>query len=365
MPKKRVSNEIRLIYLCAQLKMDASAKQHLQEILESPLNWDQIIAQAYSHRMLPLIYYSINEIHKPKVPEAILNLLKDFCRVNLIKNMRLWEEFCRIQDALKKAGVKVIPLKGIILSETLYHNLGLRPMADIDILVKVSDLACAKNALISLGYKISLQGLTENYWKDYHCHYRFRDPFKETFIEIHWAFAPPRPNKINLDEVWIRSKIQCINGIEVLTLSPEDTLLLLCLHACKNITTLQNIPLINLCDIHELISQYTDRLNWDYIAHRAKVWRLKGALFYLCLLTNNRLGTHWPAKIKTALTPQILHKIILNFYTAKLTKFSHLEITLVMLTMLDTFKDRFSLILQRIFTFYQKGKIFFNSRLKT
>jgi len=312
--------------------------------------------------MLPLVYYSINKIHKPKIPEAIFNSLKDFCRTNLIKNMLLWEEFCRIQDAFKKAGIKTIPLKGIILSETLYHNFSLRPMGDIDILVKENDLDRAKNVLISLGYKMSLKGLTQNYWKDYHCHYQFREPFKETLIEIHWAFAPPRPNKINLNEVWERSETQCINGIEVSTLSPEDTLLLLCLHACKNITTLKNIPLINLCDIHEIITQYTDRLNYAYIVHTAKVWRLEGAVFYLCLLTNNCLGTHWPAEIKNALKPQILRKIALNFYAEGLTKFSHLEAALLTLTMLDTFKDRFSIILQRIFTLYQKKKIFFNCR---
>ncbi|MCP4365035.1 MAG: nucleotidyltransferase family protein [Planctomycetes bacterium] len=46
----------------------------------------------------------------------------------------------------------VILLKGAHLAQVVYSNIALRPMGDIDILVKKNDLPKAKELLLELGY---------------------------------------------------------------------------------------------------------------------------------------------------------------------------------------------------------------------
>ncbi len=295
MSQNEVSNETKLMLYCARVTMDSSIQNKLQEILQSPLDWKSVIEQSYYHEISPLIYDNINKVrHQTVSHTATFALLENAYYATSVKNMLLWRNFCFIQDILNKAGIKVIPLKGIILSETLYHNLGLRPMADIDVLVQEKELLKSKNELLQLGYKIYLKNLPEDYWRKYQCHLQFYNPDKEITLELHWAFAPPRPNKLNLNDIWKRSGIQVIDNIEILTLSLEDTLLSLFLHICKNISTLQCIKLKNLCDINELIFQYNHKLDWEYIIEKIKSWNIKGATYYIYLLTRKYLDTPWP-----------------------------------------------------------------------
>lgn len=358
MSRKKLSNEVKLMLYCVRTKIDASLKCQIQELLQAPLDWNQLIGYSHYHEILPLVYYNLNKIYKQNIPEPIFTILKNSYYATLAKNMYLWREFCYIQDAFNKTGIKVIPLKGIILAETLYHNLGLRPMVDIDILVQEKDLYTAKNELLQLGYKIYLKDLPEDYWRKYHCHFQFHNLDKNILLELHWAFAPPRPNKIDLSLIWKRSRPQLIDHTEILTLTPEDTLFSLCFHICRDIFNLQHLELKELCDIHELITQYNPCLDWDYIMDKVASWRIRGNFLYLYLLTKRYLGTPWPTNISTKLCSKTIPKLILNFSILKLKKLSRLHAISLMLIMLDTILDRLSLCLQGISILLHKSKFF-------
>lgn len=354
MPLKELSNEVKLMFYCARTKIDISLKCQIQELLRAPLDWSQIIEQSHYHGIAPLVYYNLNNFNKSNIPEEVFNILRNSYYATLARNLYLWREFCLIQDRLSNAGIKIIPLKGIILSETFYHNLGLRPMVDIDILIQEKDLFNAKNELLQLGYKIYLKDLPEDYWRKYHCHFQFCNPDKNIIFELHWALAPPRPNKIDISELWQRSSIQSVGHSKVLVLTYEDILLSLYLHMCKNISSLQYIKLKNLCDIHELISQYGERLDWDYILNKIASWRLKGCFFYLYLLTKTYLGTRWPPEIISKIKLGSAQRATLNFFIPNIQRKSRFQASLLMLAMLDTTADCFILILQRIAMIFQK-----------
>lgn len=351
MHKDRFSIEEKLMCYCARTTMDDSIKKQLEELLEMPphlLDWTWILKQSRHHGISSLLYYNINKIPKANIPKAILTMSRDFYYDTLAKNIQLWIEFRCIQDAFNKAGIKTIPLKGIILSQTLYRNLGLRPMGDIDILVKEENLSNAKDELVRLGYKFHLKDLPEDYWRKHHCHLRFYNPHKDIVFELHWTLTLPRPNKINIDEVWHRSRTQIVDHSEVLVLSYEDTLLSLCLHICNHISNLQSPKLKNLCDIHELISQYGQGLNWDYIIDKIVSWRFKGCIFYLYLLTETYFGTRWPKKVISKVKIGIIQSIVLNPPFLNIQRRSRFQASLLMLTMQDTMVDCIISALQRL-----------------
>lgn len=354
-------NELKLISWCTRTKMDTYAYQQIENLLTQCINWKSVIKQAAYHEILSFVYYNIHKFKKLNISKDIFIILEKSYYATLSKNINLWKEFCYIQEAFHKARVEIIPLKGIILAEILYHNIGLRQMADIDILIKENDLL-ALNAIetqmLQLGYHMELDNLPENYWRKYHCHIKFYNPRKDITVDMHWAFAPPRPHKIDLTPIWKRSRIRLINQVEVLTLTPEDTLFSLCFHICRDIFNLQHLKLRELCDIHELITQYNSYLDWDYIMEKVTSLRIKGAFLYLYILTKRYLGTLWPADVSTKLCPRTIQKLILDLSTLRLKKLSRFYTISLMLIMLDTMSDRFLLCLQGIFILLQKIKFF-------
>lgn len=351
MKNKSITNEVELLLSCIKTKVNTSL---IETILKKSIDWQLVIEKAISHEVLPLLYHNIAQLESQKVPQNVLTISKNSYYFTLARNIYLWKEFCSLQNIFHSVGIKIIPLKGIILSKILYHNVALRPMQDIDILIQQEDLLFAKKQLQQLGYQPYLKNLTEEYWKKYHCHFAFININKNIIVELHWALAPPRPNKIDIREAWQRSKIQIIDQAELSTLSPEDTLLSLCLHICKNVANLEYIKLKNLNDIHELMIQYDKAINWNYIVDQILFLRLKGNFFYIYLLTKAFFGTYWPPNLISIVKPGTVRTKILFSNASNFRKKTCLQSYWLMLVMLDTKTDCLNLILQKIAMVLQK-----------
>ncbi len=67
---------------------------------------------------------------------------------NLIALCRVGE----ILDAAAKRGVTLLPLKGVLFADVLYDDVGLRPMSDVDLAVRPSELAAASEVMTALGF---------------------------------------------------------------------------------------------------------------------------------------------------------------------------------------------------------------------
>lgn len=70
------------------------------------------------------------------------------------RNNSLYSDLSKILKALHQENIPVILLKGAHLAQTVYSNIALRPMGDIDILVRKSDLLKTKKQLLGLGYRL-------------------------------------------------------------------------------------------------------------------------------------------------------------------------------------------------------------------
>jgi len=348
MNKKVLSNEMGLISSCVSLQMDISTQLQIKNLLKQTISWQTIIKQSLYHNVLPFLYYNIIKLNKSDLPKSVFSILKFSYDATLTRNTILWKEFCYLQKTLNCVGIKIIPLKGIILAQTLYCDIGLRPMADIDILVQEKDLLRAKKEILQLGYQKQLKNLSEDYWRRYQCHFQFYSCEKKIILELHWALAPSRPNKLNLTEVWERSGIQTVNHTETLTLSLEDTLLSLFLHNCKNISALQHLKLKNLCDIHQLITRYNHELDWEYILKKTESWKIKGAVYYIYSLTRVYFTTPWPAKITNKFHPKITQRVLVAIFARKLNKLSRFQAYLLIVMLADDLRDSLAMILMAL-----------------
>jgi len=89
---------------------------------------------------------------------------------------------------------------------------------------------------------------------------------KQVVIEPHWRFAPrPFAVNIDIDGLWERASAVSINGHTLPTLAPEDHLLVLCVHGCKE----QWRQVRQVCDVAALIHQHPC-LDWQGLCARAE-----------------------------------------------------------------------------------------------
>lgn len=86
------------------------------------------------------------------ISQEARSVLKQSYLLTLSRNMRMQQAFSEIAALCKDAGCVLIPLKGILLLETLYHDIGLRLLSDIDLLTIKEDAAVVLRHLHDAGY---------------------------------------------------------------------------------------------------------------------------------------------------------------------------------------------------------------------
>jgi hypothetical protein len=82
----------------------------------------------------PLLYYQLKAFNIPEYSK-ILPQLKNSYMKNTARNVLLLKQIKLLKKRAEQDGIQIILLKGAGLAISVYNEIGLRPMADIDILV--------------------------------------------------------------------------------------------------------------------------------------------------------------------------------------------------------------------------------------
>jgi hypothetical protein len=106
-----------------------------------------------SSRLLPLLWFNLlaNGIDDPWLPR-----IKGVYRHAWFSNQLRVKRLRTVEQVLADAGVELMVLKGIALAFASYPNPGLRPMDDMDLLVRPSDARRALDALGRAGWRAAV-----------------------------------------------------------------------------------------------------------------------------------------------------------------------------------------------------------------
>jgi hypothetical protein len=227
-------------------------------------------------------------------------------RRTAMANMRLHADFRAVIVALHRSGIAAIALKGLHLATLVYGDLAVRPMGDIDLLVRIKDLAHAGAVLHELGYRplspyrVSQDGVPYSF----HHLPRFMKAGASS-VELHWHVIEPTwtgsPQWTDINELWERAVPARIAGVDTLVLAPEDLLLHLCIHATY--THLCEFSARPWCDIAETIRHGQGRLAWDDVTHRAEHWHSRRGVYLALRLARHLAGAAVPDEVLHALWP--------------------------------------------------------------
>ena len=278
--------EIALLLCCARTHVDAEKAERIRALVAGGLNWDPLMDLACYHRVIPLLHRHVSDLCPKAVPAPIRQELEELSRANAYRNLLLSAELLKILSLFEAHGIPAIPYKGPVLAASLYGDLSLRQFGDLDILVHERDALRAKDLLLSQGFRTRFSLPPKRSAVFLRRELDFIHDRPPYCVELHWgiiekhfSFAP------DLDRMWERLEPVSLGGTSVLSLSPEDSLLSLCLHGFLHLW--QRLSWI--CDIAEQI-RACKSLDWQRFIKQATATGCGRIVSLGLFLANDLLG---------------------------------------------------------------------------
>jgi Uncharacterised nucleotidyltransferase len=230
-----------------------------------------------SMRTLPILSANLKKLG---VSHPRMAIIRGTYRKAWYQNRLLLHDLERVLSALRVAGVQTMVLKGAALATTVYQDIALRPMNDVDVLVHPDDVGTAIKVLALTGFQP----------------FRPEDSISEERLANRWAavFLGPRGQMVDLhwhvisdgcepradDEFWAGSVPVRIGQEWTLGLNPSDQLF----HACAHGVRWNPVPPFRwVTDALMILS--SSQVDWDRLtatAERMRVTvRLRHAVEYL------------------------------------------------------------------------------------
>lgn len=265
-------------------------------------DWQALRAYAGYHRVRPLLHRRLNAADvKPHVPPAVLHTLSRLTRSIVAKNLRGFGELTILIQDMHAAGIEVMLLKGAHLALHVYGDAGLREMLDVDLLVRPRHLDAAFDIVRSRGYTASEEPHVAAEAKARrHAPRLVRRGV--LVLEIHSSLtSPTEPYAADPEGLWRRASRSQFGGCQIRTLSPEDLLLHLAMHAAYQHTF--EMGLRPLCDISVVID-HTRELDWTAVIERAVTLKWDRGTYATLQLAAELVGAAVPGTVLAALRPQ-------------------------------------------------------------
>jgi len=263
------------------------------------LDWDRLVRLAVAHGVAPLLHREW--AGHSEVPRAVLD---EFVRIRRQSALNGVLGICERDELLRLLNheqVRFLVLKGAALARSWYGDISLRPFLDIDLWVPESQLPQAHQALARAGYKPMSHPGAIHHEVPLH---RSGSPCS---VELHHRLTfLPLLRVLRFEDFYARgTEVEATDGC-LRTLSPEDTLVHLCLHCLADMAYTHGWRLRHLVDIRQHVEAFA--VDWPEFAERATalgVRRACGAVLGLAALV---AGAQIPADcIDAAATIDLLH----------------------------------------------------------
>ncbi len=244
---------------CADLtKIDARPFAQLARQIES---WAGLSTVAEEQGLAPLLYVHLQKAEIPLPRDLKRELQALYLRHKHANHIRL-QTLQELVLAFNEANIQAIVLKGAALSLLVYPEPGLRPMRDLDILVKKSTAKQAQHLLAKLGFDAPMPPTDD--LPDKHLAVATRQVEGLTMsIEIHHnLFNKDYPVSLDIESLTAPPLAFEVNGTPAYTLGYEDMLWHLCQHVAYHANVWEPIRLIWVADIVGFAERFASQIDW-------------------------------------------------------------------------------------------------------
>jgi hypothetical protein len=291
--------EQQLLLLIARQQLDEETQIGLRDLVESSLDWKLVYESAQQHGLLPLLYRHLVSACRESIPSEFLQTLQQEFESNNKRNLGMMQQLLKLLALFQANRIDVITLKGPLLAERVYGDLGLRTVADIDLLIRENEFDSVRALLQQAGYLMEPQLRPEQIERhlEFHCEIQFVHSELDVVVDLHWALAPQTfSGALETAEVFRRKQQIMIAGKEVDILSREDELLFLSMHAAKHYWS----QLEWFAAIAELL-RHSESLGCAKVLARARQAKAQTMLLLAFAVVNQLLEVRLPTELQRTL----------------------------------------------------------------
>jgi len=283
----RSERENKLFQVIAQQALGHDDAAWLADNIRAGMDWQSIAQRAFDEGLAPLLYYHCRNMDSLNaIPdEAKKFLARIYAETSLI-NRHLLKIINELERELSGRDIRVIVLKGAALLKTVYRDVALRPMEDIDLMVRQEHLSELKKVLETIGFAQNRL---------------YPGSFGKGIlsIDIHSDFLSSdrirsRQEILDISAADIWGSAIPLNGSSALYRLPNrDNLIALSFHLLKH----RYDRLIWFVDIAESIKAYQSVLDWQDLIAYSRCVRAERLLLYTLLLTRRLIGVRVPDEV--------------------------------------------------------------------
>ncbi|MEK6753567.1 MAG: nucleotidyltransferase family protein [Chloroflexota bacterium] len=247
--------------------------ERLTRQIEAFTAWQELPAQAELHGMAPLLWHHIHQAGI-SIPLKTEQTLKGLYLRHRIFNQAHTQALLEITALFEQAGIRALVLKGLALAYQYYPDPALRPVSDIDLLLKTNDILPALDLLAGAGFRVddSLRASPSLIPKELTADSPLRDGIS-AHVELHHYDPRQRSLTDNTPDhefTGFDSPPHSLTIGEGLVYAPDpmDTLRYLFRHFARHhfaATASRPLQLKWVADIISLVERHAETMDWAYL----------------------------------------------------------------------------------------------------
>jgi hypothetical protein len=255
-----------LLALCARATGHDEQQAQLREVAGALNDWGGLAAQAEAHGLVPLLLTHLQAagVAIPlDVKQQLLGYYMQHAHAARVREQALSD----ILACFRAAEIDMLVLKGAALAQLVYPQPLLRPMRDVDILVRAADVYRAYALLPQIGFAPP-PGAHHGLGPDHHhltAIKRVADGFSVS-VELHHALHLNEPGHPRRYEAFAPTAQSFAFGATTAwTLGREETLWHIYRHAFCMPVAYEPTRLIWAADLISLVEAWIDELDWERV----------------------------------------------------------------------------------------------------
>lgn len=320
-----------------------SDDRRMKRLLEGELDWPFILWRAETYQTLPVLRHHIDRLGlEQSLPDYVRDYIENWSALSEARSIEQYRELGRLLGLLEEMGAEYYLMKGAAIAGLVYPDPLIRPMQDVDIMIKPHHARRVQKAMYGVGYK---HGVFDP--KDGRFHHMFRritrntlrhKPALHSFTKVARIPAPisgsttPREWRMrqikcafnadgsmsmpvfvdfhislsagmDSEDVWRGAIARSLLGREVNVQSITSMLWFSAARLYQEAFEHHTLKLQMLGDIDRLVAVFEDEIDWAEFLYLAEKYSLRAPLYYVLEQTCRLNGTPIPQEVIALLGP--------------------------------------------------------------
>ncbi len=252
-----------LLRQCARPFCNETQRRTIGEAAFHFQAWETLAEEAEGHGLSPLVYHHLRQWEPQILPDSERIKLQLLYLRHRHSNRIRMDVLYEILQACQEETIDVLVLKGGALCHLLYSEPALRPMRDLDLLVKPKDAERAQRLLVRKGFVAPLPRFGTRWLLHHLPEARKEQEGLSMTVEIHYnVFGRTHSVSMTRDDIQRPLLAFSVKDLTAFTLGYEDMLWHLCHHL---VTTGEPLRLISVSDIIGFAERFVEEIDWPLI----------------------------------------------------------------------------------------------------